>query len=345
MAINAQSIFTYISDLEKENAALKERVKDLEESRDSLLQHIQDENAKRWDDYMENCYSGSEESDGESVCSDSEESDDESVGSDSEEYESESDSSTMAQVTGGEHYESDSDATTVGKPPLETEETDSESDESESDSDYFVTCNYDLAKAFDDIAHQEKDKYKKLVYQKAANIIFRHPSKIKYGEQLAHISGIGKGIIGKINEFLEKGEIKPFKKFARNEDLAALLEEYAYSGENPHRSKAWERAAESIRNLQFEVTSGAEIFEGRRKVAGIGKNIADKIDEYIATGPRMLREAAAFSRRKSFLEVVEETQPDALTDEGRAAVKSIKLRRKLDENLGRLNIGPRRVVN
>ena len=336
MTINAQSISTYISTLEKDNASLRERVKDLEGICQSLAQHIENEDgAYRWLD--------SEVSDEESVGSDSEESDDEYL----------SDSSTMAQVTGGEPYESDSDATTVDKPDWdgteetdsESEETDSESDESESDSDYFVTCNYDLAKAFDDIAHQEKDKYKKLVYQKAANIIFRHSSKIKYGEQLAHISGIGKGIIGKINEFLEKGEIKPFKKFARNEDLAALLEEFAYSGENPHRGKIWENAAKSIRNLQFEVTSGAEIFEGRRKVAGIGKNIADKIDEYIATGPRMLREAAAFSRRKSFLEVVEETQPDALTDEGRTAVQSIKLGRKLDENLGRLNIGPRRVVN
>ena len=315
----------YISTLEKDNASLRARIKDLEGICQSLAQHIENEDgAYRWLD--------SEESDEESVASFTEESDDEYL----------SDSSTMAQVTGGEHYESDSESEETDS---ESEETDSESDESESDSDYFVTCNYDLAKAFDDIAHQEKDKYKKLVYQKAANIIFRHPSKIKYGEQLAHISGIGKGIIGKINEFLEKGEIKPFKKFAKNEDLAALLEEYAYSGENPHRSKAWEKAAESIRKLNFEVTSGAEIFEGRRKVAGISKNIADKIDEYIAIGPRMLREDAAFSRRKSFLEVVEETQPDALTDEGRAAVQSIKLGRKLDENLGRLNIGPRRVVN
>ena len=339
MTISAQSLSTYISTLEKDNASLRVRIKDLEGICQSLAQHIENEDgAYRWLD--------SEESDKESVASFTEESDDEYL----------SDSSTMAQIT-GEHYESDSDATTVGKPDWngteetesesdesESEETDSESDESESDSDYFVTCNYDLAKAFDDIAHQEKDKYKKLVYQKAANIIFRHPSKIKYGEQLAHISGIGKGIIGKINEFLEKGEIKPFKKFTKNEDLAALLEEYAYSGENPHRSKAWEKAAESIRKLNFEVTSGAEIFEGRRKVAGISKNIADKIDEYIAIGPRMLREDAAFSRRKSFLEVVEETQPDALTDEGRAAVQSIKLGRKLDENLGRLNIGPRPVV-
>ena len=297
MAINAQSIFTYISNLEKENAALKERVKDLEESRDSLLQHIQDENTKRWDDYMDNCYSGSEESD------------DESVGSDSEEYESDSDSdsSTMAQITGGEPYESDSDATTVGKPD-ETEETDHDSDyEADSDYDYFISYNYDMTKAFDDLAAGEENEHKKRVYQKAANNIFHYPSKIKYGEQIAHMSGIGKGIIRKINEFLETGEIKTFKKFERNEDLAALLEEYAYSAENPHRSEACEKAANAIRNLHFEVTSGTEISQGPRKVPGIGKGIANKIDEYIASGPRMLRE-------------------------------------DLDENLGRLNICPRRVV-
>ncbi|MAB59970.1 MAG: hypothetical protein CMO46_05435 [Verrucomicrobiales bacterium] len=298
MAIKAQSIFTYISNLEKENAALKERVKDLEESRDSLLQHIQDENTKRWDDYMDNCYSGSEESD------------DESVGSDSEEYESDSDSdsSTMAQITGGEPYESDSDATTVGKPD-ETEETDNDSDyEADSDCDYFISYNYDMTKAFDDLAAGEENEHKKRVYQKAANNIFHYPSKIKYGEQIAHMSGIGKGIIRKINEFLETGEIKTFKKFERNEDIAVLLEEYAYSAENPHRSEACEKAANAIRNLHFEVTSGTEISQGPRKVPGIGKGIANKIDEYIATGPRMLRE-------------------------------------DLDENLGRLNIGPRRVVN
>ena len=319
MTFSAQSISTYISNLEKDNAALRKRVKDLEESRDYLLQHIQDENTKRWDDYMDNCYSGSEESDGESVCSDPEESDDESVGSDSEEYESESDSSTMAQITGGEPYESDSDATTVGKPDCydedfgvarrrgaETEETEYESD-SESDCDYFVSYNYDMTKAFDDLAAGEENEHKKRVYQKAANNIFHYSSKIKYGEQIAHISGIGKGIIRKINEFLETGEIKTFKKFARNEDIAVLLEECAYSAENPHRSEAYEKAANAIRNLHFEVTSGTEISRGPRKVPGIGKGIANKIDEYIATGPRMLRE-------------------------------------DLDENLGRLNIGPRRVV-
>ena len=174
----AQSISTYVSNLEKDNAALRKRVKDLEESRDSLLQHIQDENTKLWDEYLAE--------------------DDESVASNTDESESESESSTMAQITGDEPYESDSDATTVGKPgSSETEET-----ESESDSDYFVCYNHDLTAFLDDLADKEKNKYKKVAFKRAANIVYNYPSTVKCGEQIAHISGIGQGIIRRIDEYL-----------------------------------------------------------------------------------------------------------------------------------------------
>ena len=184
MTISAQSISTYISNLEKDNAALRERVKDLEETRDSLMQDIVDENAKRWDDYLAE--------------------DDESVASNPDESESEPDSSTMAQITGGEPYESDSDATTVGKPDRgmsETEETESES-ESDSDSDYTIRYNYALVALFDDLAVKEKDKYKKVAFKRAADLVYDYPSRIKCGEQIAHISGIGPGIVRRIDEFL-----------------------------------------------------------------------------------------------------------------------------------------------
>ena len=177
-----RSIATHISNLEKDNAALRERVKDLEETRDSLMQDIVDENAKRWDDYLVG--------------------DDESVASNPDESESESDSSTMAQITGGEPYESDSDATTVGKPDCgmsETEETESESD---SDSDYTIRYNYALAALFDDLAVKEKDKYKKVAFKRAADLVYDYPAKITSGEQIAHISGIGPGIVRRIDEFL-----------------------------------------------------------------------------------------------------------------------------------------------
>lgn len=178
----AQSISTYVSNLEKDNAALRKRVKDLEESRDYLLQHIQDENTKLWDEYSAE--------------------DDESVASNTDESESESESSTMAQITGDEPYESDSDATTVGKPgSSETEETESES-ESDSDSDYFVCYNHDLTAFLDDLADREENKYKKYAFRHAANMVYNYPSKVKCGEQISHISGIGQGIIRRIDEYL-----------------------------------------------------------------------------------------------------------------------------------------------
>ena len=203
MTFSAQSISTYISNLEKDNAALRKRVKDLEESRDSLLQHIQDENTKLWDEYSAE--------------------DDESVASNTDESESESESSTMAQITGDEPYESDSDATTIGKPgSSETEETESES-ESESDSDYFVCYNHDLTAFLDDLADREENKYKKYAFRHAANMVYNYPSKVKCGEQIAHISGIGQGIIRRIDEYLETETLTTDSESEYESDLLSPL--------------------------------------------------------------------------------------------------------------------------
>ena len=203
MTFSAQSISTYISNLEKDNAALRKRVKDLEESRDSLLQHIQDENTKLWDEYSAE--------------------DDESVASNTDESESESESSTMAQITGDEPYESDSDATTVGKPgSSETEETESES-ESDSDSDYFVCYNHDLTAFLDDLADREENKYKKYAFRHAANMVYNYPSKVKCGEQIAHISGIGQGIIRRIDEYLETETLTTDSESEYESDLLSPL--------------------------------------------------------------------------------------------------------------------------
>ena len=199
----AQSISTYVSNLEKDNAALRKRVKDLEESRDYLLQHIQDENTKLWDEYSAE--------------------DDESVASNTDESESESESSTMAQITGDEPYESDSDATTVGKPgSSETEETESES-ESDSDSDYFVCYNHDLTAFLDDLADREENKYKKYAFRHAANMVYNYPSKVKCGEQIAHISGIGQGIIRRIDEYLETETLTTDSESEYESDLLSPL--------------------------------------------------------------------------------------------------------------------------
>jgi len=61
------------------------------------------------------------------------------------------------------------------------------------------------------------------------------------------------------------------------ETLADLEEDY-------HKSTAYQNASKVIRKLPFEVTNGTELWKGPNKVAGIGRGIANKIDEYIVTG-------------------------------------------------------------
>ena len=161
-------------------------------------------------------------------------------------------------------------------------ETESES-ESESD-DYFVCYNLPLTNAFDHLAQEEENEFKKSVYERAANIIYHLDFKLTSGEQISHMHGIGKSVIRKINEFLETGEIKSVKTFATNENIAEQLDLLACVEKDTHKSEAYKKAADAIRKLQFEVTNGTEISKGPRKVPGIGKGIANKIDEYIVTG-------------------------------------------------------------
>ena len=141
-----------------------------------------------------------------------------------------------------------------------------------SDEDFFVSYNVELTDAFDKLAQEEENEFKQAVYERAANTIYRLDFKVKYGEQLAHLPGIGKGIIRKVNEFLTT--------FHTNENIADQLETLADIEENYHKSSAYQNAADTIRKLPFEVTNGTELL----KIPGIGRGIANKIDEYIVTG-------------------------------------------------------------
>jgi DNA polymerase/3'-5' exonuclease PolX len=143
---------------------------------------------------------------------------------------------------------------------------------SDEDEDFFVSYNVELTDAFDKLAQEEENEFKQAVYERAANTIYRLDFKVKYGEQLAHLPGIGKGIIRKVNEFL--------RTFDTNENIADQLETLADLEENYHKSSAYQNAADTIRKLPFEVTNGTELL----KIPGIGRGIANKIDEYIVTG-------------------------------------------------------------
>jgi len=72
-----------------------------------------------------------------------------------------------------------------------------------------------------------------------------------------------------------------------NQDLAALFASMAgllaSRAENPYKVKAYQRAADSIRNLKEDV--GAYAGRGElRTIPGIGKELEMKVQEFLSTG-------------------------------------------------------------
>lgn len=187
-----------------------------------------------------------------------------------------------------------------------------EDSELESDSDinseFFISFNSELANVLDDLAHYEKDTHKSRVYDKAASIIDQLPYKVTNGEELANgpkkIPGIGKGIAKIIDEYIETGKVKKLEEMENNistededvttcivstynSDLADIFEELSYYEKNRDKKTQYDRVADIINHLSFEVTSGKELLEGDKKVDGINKSIAKIIDEFLETGKVM----------------------------------------------------------
>ena len=172
------------------------------------------------------------------------------------------------------------------------EESDDESDD-ESESDFFISYNSELADVFDELAHHEQDEHKSKAYDNAAQIIDRLPFKVSSGKELTKgpkkVAGIGKSITNVIDEFLSTGKVKKLEMFEKgvstNDEVAEML--YCLADEtvdDKFKQGAYIRAAHEIKNLPFEVTSGEELAKGPKKVKGIGKGIANKIDKFLQTG-------------------------------------------------------------
>ena len=154
------------------------------------------------------------------------------------------------------------------------EDTESEVD---SDDEYFVSYNHDIYAMLKDYAKKESNPYKIQAYENAAGEIYYLPFRVTSGKDAMNLPGIGKSIATKIDEFLKKTT-------STNEEVARALEEFAEDLEDPFKIRAYENAAGLIRNLKFEVTSGEELANGPKKVKGIGKSIARKIDTFLQTG-------------------------------------------------------------
>lgn len=187
------------------------------------------------------------------------------------------------------HIQSDSE-TSSDTESVASNDYESESEtESESESDFFVSYNSDLTDAFDKLASYEEDPHKRDAYRKAADAIYKLPFEVKNGSELAEgpkkVPGIGKGIAKKIDEFLDTGKIGKLEKIEYpNQELADIFDSLCYHETDEFKKAAYDDAAYAISKLTFKVTSGEELSKGPKKVPGIGKGIAKKIDEFLETG-------------------------------------------------------------
>ena len=190
-----------------------------------------------------------------------------------------------------EYFEdNESVASTEGQILEESDdETDEESEESETE--FFVSYNPKLVDVFDKLASYEQDSHKRNAYRTAADAINNLTFKVTSGVELSKgpkkVKGIGKSTAKIIDEFLTTGKVGKLEKVgSTNEEIAWALEALAslegedHGSQDPFKIRAYRKAAEIIRELDFEVTSGEEA----KKLPGIGKGIAKKIDEFLQTG-------------------------------------------------------------
>src|SRR6056300_1058278 len=167
-------------------------------------------------------------------------------------------------------------------------ESESESDD-ESESEFFVSYNHEIVDIFDKLASYEEDPHKRNAYRTIGDALHALPYKVMSGQELAKgpkkVKGSGKSAANIIDEFLSTGKVKKLEKGAStNEEVARALEDYSDDLEDPFKIRAYKKAADAIRNLDYEVTSGEELANGPKKVKGIGKSIANRIDKFLQTG-------------------------------------------------------------
>ena len=189
-----------------------------------------------------------------------------------------------------EDYESDAESVVS----TEDDESDEESDEeSDDEDDFHISRNAAIVNALRKLSDLEKDDFKSKAYWKAAEVVDNIPYTIVDGESLAKgetkVPGIGKSIAKKIDEFLETGIISRLEDLKKkppttNECIFDALGEVSARETDVHKKAAYKKATQAIKNLDFDVTSGEELVKGPNKVAGIGKSIGRKIDNFLQFG-------------------------------------------------------------
>lgn len=177
--------------------------------------------------------------------------------------------------------------------------------------------NHGLADRMLELGNMTSDYHKTMTYQKAAETISQLDYEVESGESLLQYPGIGKGIAAKIDEYLDEqdSDYEESESIASNDDdsrcayapatpddeesfisetddeeffasfnadLCDMLHNLADETDDKFKRKAYTRAANSVYELPYKITSGKAISQGPNKVPGVGKSIAAKIDDFLA---------------------------------------------------------------
>jgi len=175
------------------------------------------------------------------------------------------------------------------------------------------TLNQEIAEHLKELGEMTSDFHKTGAYSTAAEIIATLDYEVQNGDSLLKINGIGKGIAAKVDQFLaeyfddiesvasnddesddedvnnlsedEESDSDDEDYFvSHNEDLAEAFDSLSYFEKDPYKAAAYDDAAYTVQHLPFKIKNGDELAKGRKKVLGIDKGIAQKIDEFLETG-------------------------------------------------------------
>ena len=144
-----------------------------------------------------------------------------------------------------------------------------------------------------ELGEMTSDFHKTAAYQGAADTIADLDYVIESGECVRHLRGIGRGISSKIDEYLdeqdsdyEESDCSDTESIASteshvetnlNQGIADMLYAHAEKTEDKYKDKAYIKAADTVCNLDYAITSGEEAM----KLPGIGKSIGKKIDTFL----------------------------------------------------------------
>jgi len=170
------------------------------------------------------------------------------------------------------------------------------------------SINTGIARRLRELGDMTADFYKDGAYKRAATIIEHLPYEVESGESVLHINGIGKSIATKIDEYIDEQDSDYEESVASNDyssddeseedsddeyvisyntDIYNMLRAVAAAEKDVYKKKAYNNAAEVVFYLPYAIKDASELCAGPNKVAGIGKSIAKKINDFLGPNKKL----------------------------------------------------------